>query len=172
MKKILIISAGFLVLVGAIALYTYYSMSKGKVSVQEVVSEEDGKTVIEIIETNAEPLEEEFPVEMTEEAVQTAIHRMSHQKIEAEDDKKWGFIPLTAERVNRLIDVVEINEEGYHNAGIYLDILNRWKNNDFSQAHHDHNAIWNLQNGTIGRAIGVLSPEEEKAFIAEHFDIE
>ena len=38
---------------------------------------------------------------MTEEQVQDAIHQMSHQKVRAE--KKWGFIPLTRERVDRSI---------------------------------------------------------------------
>lgn len=170
MKKVLLITAGSIVLAGAVAYYTYHSMSKESesVSVEEIVSEENGEEVIEIKETNAEPAEKEFPDDMSEYAVQNAIHGMSHQKVEAED--KWGFIPLTAERVARLKAVVEANE--YEEKGLYLDILNRWANNDFSRVDHDHNAIWELQNGTIGRATGILSAEEEKAFIEEHFDIE
>ena len=172
--KIGILTAiGSVALMGAIASYTYNSLSKEtketkSVSIQENVSEENGEEVIEIKETNAEPVKDEFPSDMTEYAVQNAIHGMSHQKVKAED--KWGFIPLTAERVNRLKAVVEANE--YEERGLYLDILNRWANNDFSRVDHDHNAIWELQNGTIGRATGILSDEEEKEFIEEHFDIE
>ncbi len=170
MKKVLLITAGSIAIFGAIAFYTYHSMSKEakSVSVQETVSEENGEEVIEIKETNAKPVEDEFPTDMTEYSVQSAIHGMSHQKVKADD--KWGFIPLTAERVARLKAVVEANE--YEEKGLYLDILNRWSNNDFSKVDHDHNAIWELQNGTIGRATGILSAEEEKAFIEEHFDIE
>lgn len=166
----ILIAIGSVALVGAVAFYTYNSLSKNtkSVSVQETVSEENGEEVIEIKEANAEPVEDEFPSDMTEYAVQNAIHGMSHQKVRADD--KWGFIPLTAERVARLKAVVEANE--YEEKGLYLDILNRWANNDFSKVDHEHNAIWELQNGTIGRATGILSADEEKAFIEEHFDIE
>ncbi|WP_080844532.1 DUF6241 domain-containing protein [Cytobacillus gottheilii] len=167
--KITIITAiGSLAIVGAITIYTYQSMSKESVSIQETVSVNDEGKTIEIKETHAEPVEDEFPSDITEYAVQNAIHGMSHQKTRAED--KWGFIPLTAERVNRLKAVVEANE--YEEKGLYLDILNRWANNDFSRVDHDHNAIWDLQGGTIGKATGILSVEEEKAFIEEHYDIE
>ncbi|MBG9589535.1 DUF6241 domain-containing protein [Cytobacillus firmus] len=168
MKKILLITVGSLAIVGAIAYYTYHSMSKESVAIKETTSENDGGKIIEIKETNVEPIEEEFPTDMTEYAVQNAIHGMSHQKVRADD--KWGFIPLTTERVTRLKAVVEANE--YEEEGLYLDILNRWSKNDFSQVDQDHNAIWDLQNGTIGKATGILSADEEKAFIEMHFDIE
>ncbi|RTR35986.1 hypothetical protein EKG37_00035 [Robertmurraya yapensis] len=175
MKKIIFITVGFIaivIVIGVAAFFTYKSLTKESVQIKETTSQnvEDGEKVIEIIETDAEPVEEEFPMEMSEEAIKDAIHGMSHQKVRA--DEKWGFIPLTAERVNRLITIVEQNKEDYENASIYLDILNRWSNNDFSQVDHDHNKIWDLQNGTIGKATGILSSEEEKEFIEEHFDIE
>ena len=56
-------------------------------------------------------IEEEFPSSMEEYGVQDAIHGMCHQKVRAED--QWGFIPLTQDRVKRLIDVVEENENNY-----------------------------------------------------------
>ncbi len=171
MKKIFIITVSSLAVIGAIVFFTYQSItSKDTVAVKETISKETGKEVIEIKEEKAEPVEKEFPDDMTEYAVQDAIHGMSHQKVRAED--KWGFIPLTAERVNRLIAVVEKNKDKYEKSTLYLGILNRWKNNDFSQADLEHNAIWDLQHGTIGKATGILTPEEEKAFIEEHFDIE
>lgn len=172
MKKVLLISASSIVLAGAVGFYTYDNLtSQDPVTVKETtVTNNDSEEVIEIKEEKAEPVEDEFPMDMSEEAIKKAIHGMSHQKVEAED--KWGFIPLTAERVNRLIAVVEKNKGSYQNSDLYLDILNRWKDNDFSRADSDHNAIWNLQGGTIGKASGVLSVEEEKAFIEEHFDIE
>jgi hypothetical protein len=46
-----------------------------------------------------------------------------------------------------------------------LDILNRWAEGDFSRADKDHNAIWNVQGGTIGEATGVMSPEEEQQYL-------
>jgi hypothetical protein len=93
---------------------------------------------------------------------------MSHQKIEA--DEKWSFLPLTAERVTRLIDVIETNKNEYTNSNLYLRILNRWSENDFSQIDRDHNEIWALQGGTIGRATGILSYEEELEYIAKYYE--
>ena len=126
--------------------------------------------VIEIEENRKEPIEIEFISLMEEYQVRNAIHGMSHQKVRAAD--KWVFLPMTQERVERLIEVVELNKDKYEHDELYLQILNRWKNNDFSQADKDHNAIWKLQGGNVGRATGVLTFEEEKEFIKKHYNIE
>lgn len=106
---------------------------------------------------------------MTDGEVQNAIHQMSHQKVQA--DKKWGMIPLTKERVVRLIDVVEGNKEHFKHESAYLEILNRWLEDDFSRVDEDHNIIWTLQNGTVGRATGSLTYEEELRFISKYFNV-
>jgi hypothetical protein len=171
MKKGLIIGS-IIFIVGIISFYAFITLTKETVTIKETTSEngEVGGKIIEIIEKEGIPVEQEFPDSINEDAVRDAIHGMSHQKVEAED--KWGFRPLTAERVHRLITVVATNETDYEKADIYLDILNRWSKNDFSQVDRDHNAIWKLQNGNIGKATGILSVEEEIAFIEEHFDVE
>lgn len=172
MKKVLLIIGGSIVIIGFISFYVFNTLTKDTVTIKETTLENkpDGGKIIEILEKEAIPVEQEFPDSINESAVRQAIHGMSHQKVEAED--KWGFMPLTAERVHRLIKVVGINEVGYKSAGLYLDILNRWSNNDFSQVDNDHNAIWELQNGNIGEATGILSVEEEREFIEEHFNVE
>ncbi|MFD1850086.1 DUF6241 domain-containing protein [Oceanobacillus bengalensis] len=89
------------------------------------------------------------------------IHGMSHQKVKAEE--KWGYYEIHPERIQWLLeglDVVEINNET-----VYRKILERWAEGDFSKVDDDHNAIWTLQGGTIGEATGILSPEEEQAYI-------
>ncbi len=50
------------------------------------------------------------------------------------------------------------------NEDVYRDILERWADGDFSRVDQDHNAIWNMQNGTIGKATGILNAEEEKVY--------
>lgn len=125
--------------------------------------------VEEITEHDEMPdVEIEFPLDMSESDVQDAIHAMSHQKVAA--DKKWSFKLLTQERVARLIEVVEANQ--YEHVDGYLDILYRWRDKNFSRAHHDHNFVWGLQNGTVGKATGLLSAEEERAFIEEQMPSE
>ena len=129
--------------------------------------------VIEIEEARKIPIEKEFPYSMTELDVQIAIHAMSHQKIRAHNDDKWDLLLMTPERIERLMKVVEANNVKYRkNLDTYLGILNRWKNNDFSRVDKDHNLVWELQNGTKGRAIGIFTSKEELEFIKEHYNVE
>lgn len=111
---------------------------------------------------------DEFPEDMSENAVQQALHMMAHQKVKA--DKKWGAMLITAVRINRLIEVVEINSAEYHDSSLYLEILYSWKEGNFSRVDQDHNAIWELQGGTVGRATGILTQAEEQEYIEENFD--
>ncbi|MBU8914627.1 hypothetical protein BGM25_01025 [Bacillus sp. FJAT-29953] len=128
-----------------------------------------GETVIQIEDADLSQIAVEFPMDMSETAIQDAIHKMSHQKVIA--NKKWGAIPLTKERVERLLEIVNTHPAKYENATLYIAILNRWDKGEFSRVDNDHNAIWNLQGGTIGKATGVLSLDEEKAYIEKNFHI-
>lgn len=47
----------------------------------------------------------------------------------------------------------------------YRDILERWAKGDFSRVDDDHNIVWELQGGNYGKAIGIMTPEQEKRFI-------
>jgi len=143
-------------------------VNKKDVIVTETI-ENDGEKVIEIKDKENIDVNALFPETMTDEEVQNAIHQMSHQKVKA--DKKWGMIPLTKERVVRLIDVVEGNKDNFKHESTYLKILNRWKVDDFSRVDEDHNIIWTLQNGTVGRATGILTYEEELRFISKYFNV-
>jgi hypothetical protein len=166
-------SVAFVAIVSA-GLYMYLSAKDSEPKAKPTLNiKEDqtpkGEKMIEVTEKRSEPVEEEFPMEMDEYDVQDAIHGMTHQKIVADD--KWGFIPLTQERVKRLIVVVEKNGAEYEKSGLYMHILNRWLNGDFTEIDKEHNAIWELQGGNVGKATGIMSAEEEKAFIKEHYDI-
>ncbi|MDG5789853.1 DUF6241 domain-containing protein [Evansella sp. AB-P1] len=119
---------------------------------------DDGGSMIEVAEV--------FPMIMSEGAVQNAIHHMSHQKVFAKE--KWGHIQITDERINRLLEVIDYNS--YSHEELYRQILERWAIGDFSQAVEDHNSIWRLQNGTIGKATRLLTEEEEKEYIMKHFN--
>jgi hypothetical protein len=116
---------------------------------------------------NIATIEEDFPMDMSELAVQNAIHHMSHQKVEA--DKKWGVLPLTEERVDRLLEVVQHNRNDYKHGSVYEEILLKWQNKNFTRVDDDHNTIWELQDGSVGRATGILSAKEEQEFIEEKF---
>lgn len=114
-------------------------------------------------------LKEFFPDDMSEDRMQTVLHSMSHQKVRAEE--KWGQLQITQERVERLLEVAKLNEnnEEYKHGKSYVAILERWATGDFSKSVHAHNFIWELQGGTVGEAIGLMSPVEEKAYIEKYF---
>ncbi len=166
----IVLSIALLGLIGFI-VYSVYGENLPIIKKEGTITEKatkDGGKIIEVDEGIKEPIEEEFPMTMLDSQIADKIHAMSHQKIEA--DEKWGFLPLTTERVTRLIDVIETNKNEYSNSGLYLRILTRWSENDFSEIDRDHNEIWSLKGGTIGRATGILSYEEELEYIEKYYD--
>ncbi|WP_243290453.1 DUF6241 domain-containing protein [Bacillus sp. FJAT-47783] len=103
---------------------------------------------------------------LTETDIQDYLHGMSHQKVKAEE--KWTHYFITEERIQFLLQVVEKGD--YEHKPLYLDILTRRAEGDFSKADQDHNAIWQLQGGTIGKATDVFTEEEEDMYVQEHKD--
>lgn len=103
---------------------------------------------------------------ISEDQLQKYLHGMSHQKVEAKD--KWSHYEITEERILYLIKHIE--KVDYEHSDLYLDILSRWLKNDFSRADKDHNAIWSLQGGTVGKATGILTEEEEMLYLNENED--
>ncbi|WP_217586577.1 DUF6241 domain-containing protein [Lentibacillus saliphilus] len=93
---------------------------------------------------------------------QEYIHGMSHQKVRA--DMKWGFYELHPNRVEWLLEALDEETEIYY-ADDYERILKKWLKKDFSSIDKDHNTIWKMQGGTVGKATGILSPEEEAAYV-------
>jgi hypothetical protein len=103
---------------------------------------------------------------MTEEEVQQHLHEMSHGKVVA--DKKWGAAtPITMENIENLIAIVEANN--YEHEDFYLKHLNEWKNGNFTGAVELHNRIWSWHGGTIGKATGLMTEEEERRYIKVNF---
>lgn len=100
--------------------------------------------------------------DLTDYDFQSYIHGMSHQKIEA--GKKWTFYKLTQERVGWLLGALD-KAQGIEHKSEYKHILDKWSQGDFSTADEDHNTVWSMQGGTVGRATGVLSSEQEQAYI-------
>ncbi|UOQ83777.1 DUF6241 domain-containing protein [Gracilibacillus salinarum] len=102
--------------------------------------------------------------ELTDKVVLEYINYMSHQKIHAKD--KWDFYQITPERITYLLKALEVKE--FDHESLYLEILTKWKNNNFSEAVSDHNRVWALQNGTIGKATRLLTEEEEQKILDEY----
>jgi hypothetical protein len=105
---------------------------------------------------------------MTEGELIQEVHNMTHQKVEA--DKKWGSSEITADKVQKLYDVIKNKDfKNSSNKTMLLDILEPWTKKDFTNAVSAHNRIWSYQKGNIGKATRILTPQEELEYIENEF---
>ncbi|WP_246938546.1 DUF6241 domain-containing protein [Bacillus pinisoli] len=171
--QIKVVSISLIVLAGLFGYMVWSQATSSNLKQKQEAADftqatDQSKTLSINIVDDAKRVEEIFPLEMQEYQIQNAIHFMSHQKVKA--DEKWGAIQITPERIRRLLVIVEHNQSNYKHSKLYIDILNRWLQGNFSSADDDHNSIWKLQNGNIGEATGVLTADEERKFIEKHFN--
>jgi len=105
--------------------------------------------------------------------VQEVMQNMAHQKIVA--DTKEGSIMITPERIDTLIQMVEENKDTFEHDETYLEILNRWREGDFSMVDHDHNLLVYIQSqyttpkSISGFAKDVATEEQEINYILHLF---
>ena len=170
MKKWAIISIIGILIVGAgVGWYFMNDMSESAGVIDNPTNEEleKAKEAIEESFSSENPNEEIITGSATDGNIQSVLHKMSHQKVRA--DQKWGKLEITKERLEYLSVMIEENKDDLEYYETYRDILDRWIASDFSRAHIDHNKIWQLQNGTIGEATGLLNEAEEAFYIEENF---
>ncbi|KZE38879.1 hypothetical protein AV656_08240 [Bhargavaea cecembensis] len=170
MKKKAIIGSALALL--AIAAYIIYQNQFAYSEPDEVLTQD------EFVETfeETEALEEVDGLDRVgvngnspEEKILDVMHQMTHQKIVA--NQKWGAIPMTTRNIEQ-IDLIVSSSPNIRTPEVkkqLLQIIAKWERGDFSEADKDHNYIWDLQNGTLGKARGLLSKEEELYFIDEWF---
>ncbi|CAM4281688.1 Host cell surface-exposed lipoprotein [Lacicoccus alkaliphilus] len=123
-------------------------------------------------ETNreiAESFEEDVqsPSPEIREEIYDMMHRMSHQKVRAED--KWGHLKITEDRIEEVISLLE--QYNVADRTFYHEAMLDWRDGDFSNAVEVHNRIAQPDNGTVqGQAYGLLSKQEEADYIERHFE--
>ena len=169
-KKLFIPLVGLIVIGSAAAWYFWqYEGDTSGVKIDNPSEEQidEGKQIIEDSFNNQEADEEIITGEVTDIKIQSVLHKMSHQKVAA--DKKWGSLEITKDRLQFLSAEIDENKGNLDYYHTYRDIVDRWLAGDFSRADQDHNAIWKLQEGTVGRATGLLNEAEEAAYIEENF---
>lgn len=154
---IITISVGLLIYGGA----NFFKDAKK----EEVLTTTEGMEVEEIMEKIDSEPDIEAEAEMSQGQIISTMHKMTHQKIIADD--KWGAIPMTKENINNLVKVLE---SGDYDSRL-LSMAKRWQDGNFNSVADDHNTLWSMQNGTIGKAMRKATEEEERRFIAEHFDV-
>lgn len=182
MKKILTIVAIVLTLIVVFGYGTYKILGNVK-SYEEGKSDKEAVTVADPdnqespYESEQEEYEEQtkniggqiFELELAETITEGEIieimHKMTHQKVKAED--KWGAVPMSDHTVTQVLDFLK--NSNFASKKDLVAIAEKWKNGDFQTVDHDHNYFWEWQGGTVGRAYGILSPAEEEEFIKNNF---
>lgn len=81
------------------------------------------------------------------------IHKMANEVVIA--DKKWGRIEMNEENINTVTVQVLASYMVKEKRTELLRILALWKKGDFRSAHQHHNYVWELLDGTVGKATGV-----------------
>lgn len=118
----------------------------------------------EIAESSEENVQSPSP-EIREE-IYDMMHRMSHQKVRAED--KWGHLKITEDRLDEVISLLE--QYNVADRTFYHEAMLDWRDGDFYNAVEVHNRIAQPDDGIVqGKAYGLLSKQEESDYIEKHF---
>ncbi|MDQ0428834.1 hypothetical protein QOZ98_001661 [Planomicrobium stackebrandtii] len=159
------ITFGILALLAAAGYYFITQPSSSDGEITEVAEEIEGRDEQEAVAEESET--KNVDADMEEVQLQIYLHQMTHQKVAAA--KKIGAVEMTPDNIDNLLTIVSANKEYYEHGDFYEKALTAWKQGDFSNAVDVHNTIWDWQNGTVGRATGLMSAEQERVFVQEHF---
>ncbi len=157
MKKILTY-AGIFVLLGLFVYISFYKLSINKLRQSErsaTEEKQENKPITESVVQDNEPyFDEALNIDgvknnlANEDVIYRIMHEMANTKVIA--DVKYAAIDITPNRINALIKAV--NRSNWSDKSRLLEILNRWKQGDFSQAVEDHNYVWSKLGGEAGKA--------------------
>ena len=98
--------------------------------------------------------------------VVTMMHEMVNTLIIAEDNKIWGKKSVNKESVLELLNMIESTEDFYEK-GILTEIAKDWEMGNFDNVVQDHNIVWGILDGTVGRAneVNVAAVAEAKEYL-------
>lgn len=77
-----------------------------------------------------------------ERLVQEVMLKMTYQKLDTQE--KEVSIEITPERIDNLMQISEEEKAVFFHSELYLDILKRWKENDFSTVEDDNQLLHSL----------------------------
>ena len=107
----------------------------------------------------------------TEKHFIKTLHGMTHQKVQA--DEKWTLVEMTDARIDDMLAILERVDDGegkYAHYDFYYKTLSQWKEGNFENALDVHNKLWRMSDGTVGRANRLLTADEERTFVEDHYN--
>ncbi|MGK0466720.1 DUF6241 domain-containing protein [Clostridium sp.] len=124
----------------------------------------------QVVETKAKAKTKENEKEETKVytklEVVTMMHEMVNTLIIAEDNRIWGKKEVDKESVSELLNMIEAAEDFYEK-GIVTEIANDWKRGYFDNVVQDHNIVWGILDGTVGKASeeNIVAVAEAKEYL-------
>lgn len=83
------------------------------------------------------------------------MHEMANTLVIAEDDQRWGFREINEANINIVYDTAMALDDSDSDKARFVAISQRWKNHDFSKIVEEHNTVWALLGGNVGKANGI-----------------
>lgn len=164
-RSVYLVSA--IILMAVIAFGALKFWDKDKLSGSSISAETSLEEALETSVKKMEGLEfaQSVPEDASEATVMAMMHKMTHQKVIASE--KWGIIQMDQESISKAKQLLQASD--FNSKEELLEIINRWEKGKFDQVDDDHNFIWELQGGSIGRATGILTEQQEQQFIENNF---
>lgn len=164
-RSVYLVSA--IILMAVIAFGALKFWDKDKLSGSSISAETSSEEALETSVKKMEGLEfaQSVPEDASEATVMAMMHKMTHQKVIASE--KWGIIQMDQESISKAKQLLQASD--FNSKEELLEIINRWEKGKFDQVDDDHNFIWELQGGSIGRATGILTEQQEQQFIENNF---
>lgn len=133
-----------------------FSLSKLIIYKSQTKVPESNKSIAQIVEKNKADLAntkiDESKI-INSEDIYDMIHEMANTLIVAEDGLIYGEIPINEQSINEAMVIIKDTELiSTKEKEVCLNILQKWKEKDYSQGVQAHNYAWKLLHGNIGRA--------------------
>jgi hypothetical protein len=157
-KKNIIITFSIIAIAILCIWGAYYFGSHELLGIMERKATETHQTTEQPTETPSNTVEVK-----TDKEILDTMHSMANTLIVPEDGQIWGKEQITKENLTDLITTV--TNSNISSKEDLLTILNRWVSGDFSSAVDDHNKVWKLLDGTVGKAVS-LNEDAVKETIA------
>jgi hypothetical protein len=102
----------------------------------------------------------------TELEVVNVMHEMANTLIIADDNKIWGKQEVNKNSVLELLNMIESTED-FNKKAIVTEIAKKWEMGNFDNVVLDHNIVWGILDGTVGRAneVNVAAVAEAKEYL-------
>ncbi|MEK6264017.1 MAG: DUF6241 domain-containing protein [Clostridium sp.] len=102
----------------------------------------------------------------TELEVVNMMHDMVNTLIIAEDNKIWGTKEVNKVSVLELLNMIESTED-FNKKVIVTEIAKDWEMGNFDNVVLDHNIVWGILDGTVGKAneVNVAAVAEAKEYL-------